>query len=482
MDSASSQFTYNSQGENGWVIINKQLQTLQFLLDQQYPCKTYHPNSWKLMETPTSRASLAQTLDFLAEAACNIKEKKCPFNFRIVERREWDNIEYYPQIGIILREASKLKTRKICNVRINRFIALMIRLSTMLKSNIYQTKRKLFYADKNFYSKSQSRLDCIIEDLAASLRIPRASFHITPQSKGLVCGKMQIAVANEDEETGIKTITTQELRWNMDSSMINNPANIVEIKSDAKFCLVLEKEAVYYELLNSGVHKKFNCIVITGKGVPDISTRYFVNLIWQFLRIPIFCLVDGDPHGIEIMCVYRFGSLSTAYDNQNLACPPMRWLGMFPSDLLHERFKADFECIAVDDGEEDTLNDDNDDENDDDDGDDDDNLSIKTATTDEEEEEEDELTKEKEDMCFTNIKLKAQAFTRGLETLTDREKSLLLGILRRPYVQVNDELRNEIQTMLHIDVKIGLEFLTEVGLNYLWDWYLPRKLEEGRFV
>jgi len=45
-----------------------------------------------------------------------------------------------------------------------------------------------------------------------------------------------------------------------------------------------------------------------GKGFPDINTRLFVKKLSCTLNIPILALVDANPFGIEIMCVYRFGS------------------------------------------------------------------------------------------------------------------------------------------------------------------------------
>lgn len=53
---------------------------------------------------------------------------------------------------------------------------------------------------------------------------------------------------------------------------------------------------------------KFNLIDFQGKGYPDINTRLFVKQVSRKLNIPILALVDANPYGIEIMCVYRFGS------------------------------------------------------------------------------------------------------------------------------------------------------------------------------
>lgn len=34
-----------------------------------------------------------------------------------------------------------------------------------------------------------------------------------------------------------------------------------------------------------------------GKGVPDVNSRLMVRKLWDTLHIPIFALVDADPHG-----------------------------------------------------------------------------------------------------------------------------------------------------------------------------------------
>lgn len=51
------------------------------------------------------------------------------------------------------------------------------------------------------------------------------------------------------------------------------------------------------------------------------------------IQIPIYILVDADPHGIEIMCTYKYGSLAMSHNSENLAVPSMIWLGIFPSEI-----------------------------------------------------------------------------------------------------------------------------------------------------
>jgi len=39
------------------------------------------------------------------------------------------------------------------------------------------------------------------------------------------------------------------------------------------------------------------CVWGQGKGFPDVNSRLMVRKLWDTLHIPIFALVDADPHG-----------------------------------------------------------------------------------------------------------------------------------------------------------------------------------------
>jgi meiotic recombination protein SPO11 len=82
-------------------------------------------------------------------------------------------------------------------------------------------------------------------------------------------------------------------------------ANITGIRTCATYVLVVEKDSVFQQLLREECPSFNNCILVTGKGYPDIPTRMFVHLLSEKVQIPIYALVDANPHGFEIMCVYR---------------------------------------------------------------------------------------------------------------------------------------------------------------------------------
>lgn len=124
------------------------------------------------------------------------------------------------------------------------------------------------------------------------------------------------------------------------------PVYVEEIKdivSAARYILVVEKESVFQRLANDQFCKSNHCIVISGRGYPDIPTRRFLRLLVENLHIPAYCLVDCDPYGFDILTTYRFGSMQMAYDTKHLRVPEIHWLGAFPSDS--ERYFVPKQCL-----------------------------------------------------------------------------------------------------------------------------------------
>ena len=193
----------------------------------------------------------------------------------------------------------------------------------LLKAKQYSTKRDLYYSDVNLF-KSQSALDDAIANVCCMLNVPRYALNVLSSSKGFVGGSLSFKDSDGNDfvcgETGIPVPNHVEI--------------ICDIVSDAKFILVVEKEATYTRLIECKFHAKVGpCIILTGKGFPDINTRILLKKLQETLKIPVFALVDADPHGLDIMCIYKYGSKSLSYEAENLTCPSIRWLGVLPRDV-----------------------------------------------------------------------------------------------------------------------------------------------------
>ena len=74
--------------------------------------------------------------------------------------------------------------------------------------------------------------------------------------------------------------------------------------------------------------------MVTGKGVPDLSTRQLVHRLSAEGGLPAAALVDCDPFGIEIMFVYKYGSLAMAWSAEWTAVPSLQWIGLLSHMLL----------------------------------------------------------------------------------------------------------------------------------------------------
>jgi DNA topoisomerase VI subunit A len=51
------------------------------------------------------------------------------------------------------------------------------------------------------------------------------------------------------------------------------------------------------------------------------------------VSIPILGLVDGDPYGLDILSVYKYGSQSMQHESEKLAARRLKWLGLWASEL-----------------------------------------------------------------------------------------------------------------------------------------------------
>uniref|UniRef100_A0A9J8DHW9 DNA topoisomerase (ATP-hydrolyzing) n=2 Tax=Cyprinus carpio TaxID=7962 RepID=A0A9J8DHW9_CYPCA len=199
----------------------------------------------------------------------------------------------------------------------------------LVQSDSYATKRDIYYNDPQLFG-SQKTLDSILDDISCMLKVPRRSLHVFATSKGFISGDLCYL-----EEDGTKVDCNSSSTAVPVSSNVNGIRNIV---SAAKFILIVEKDATFQRLLDDAFCTRLSpCIIITGKGVPDVNSRLMVRKLWDTLHIPVFALVDADPYGIEIMCIYKYGSRSLAFEAHSLTVPSVLWLGLLPSDIQRYR-------------------------------------------------------------------------------------------------------------------------------------------------
>uniref|UniRef100_A0A7N6BJ09 DNA topoisomerase (ATP-hydrolyzing) n=1 Tax=Anabas testudineus TaxID=64144 RepID=A0A7N6BJ09_ANATE len=232
-------------------------------------------------------------------------------------RSSWANVSFDTGVGLQMTSGSSVTAiRSDCPSSVTKFAQIIKILSViyrLVQSNSYATKRDIYYNSTQLFG-SQTAVDNIVDDISCMLKIPRRSLHVV---------SVHIHVNVRVIVSTYKAVAV--------SSNIGGIRNIV---SSAKFVLIVEKDATFQRLLDDNFCAKLSpCIIMTGKGVPDVNSRLMVRKLWDILRIPIFALVDADPHGIEIMCIYKYGSVAMSFEAHSLTVSSVMWLGLLPSDI-----------------------------------------------------------------------------------------------------------------------------------------------------
>ncbi|KAF8627831.1 hypothetical protein AX15_004249 [Amanita polypyramis BW_CC] len=193
------------------------------------------------------------------------------------------------------------------------------------------TKRELFYRDVALF-KSQRVVDQLLDDVTASFLIERRDMNIRASPKGLVCGEgLTICLRDGDE-----------IRANAAGGTlipVIEDVRLYSVTGDVRWILVVEKEAVFNTLchlcLVNNPTLPGKGLLITGKGYPDMATRHLVNYLSRTLplSVPILALVDGDPYGLDILSVYKYGSQSLQHENAKLSADRVEGLGIWTTDM-----------------------------------------------------------------------------------------------------------------------------------------------------
>nr|XP_031850153.1 meiotic recombination protein SPO11 [Nomia melanderi] len=199
----------------------------------------------------------------------------------------------------------------------------------LLITNSTITRRSLYYHLKNEktlnLAPEQKHVDLTVNHVANLLNCAPWELNLLPTSKGLAAGELTLTLI--DNRIIDCTVPGGALIPHIAS-------NVISARTKAKMALIVEKDSAFQKLLEEDCTKLLNCILITGKGYPDVATRMLVKLLADKMALPVYAIVDADPFGVDIMCVYRFGSANLFKEKESLACPNVRWLGIRPSELV----------------------------------------------------------------------------------------------------------------------------------------------------
>jgi len=112
--------------------------------------------------------------------------------------------------------------------------------------------------------------------------------HITPTSKGYIAGQVSFRFNTAPDADGLGGQWTNCARFarqggvSISSLWASSAAADMQVELlqgvlPVRHLLVIEKEGIFKRLCEDGFHLRMGCVMVTGCGYPDISTRACVS-------------------------------------------------------------------------------------------------------------------------------------------------------------------------------------------------------------
>ena len=214
--------------------------------------------------------------------------------FEFPSRRHAENFEYDQ-----VQDVVKFSPHKTCRTRLlhsqsqKKFVCMLVALSRshrLVVNNHCITKRDLFYSEVRFFGE-QKRSDQVLEDLSAMLCVPRNVLRVVSAQKGEMAGRVWYFLDGERVEC--------DLLEGCGVLVPTDDRKVRNLGSSAKFVLVVEKEATFQRLVEDKFHTSNECVLLTGKGFPDVGTLLILKKLSE-LKIPIYGLFDWVKNFLRV--------------------------------------------------------------------------------------------------------------------------------------------------------------------------------------
>jgi len=215
--------------------------------------------------------------------------------------------------------------------------------TTSIRDLYYITKHTIGDTRQNTFEE-QDESDPIIEDLEVALDALREELHLFASRKGSMVGPITIRDSGD-------TIDLRRMGsggWAVPSIV---ESNVIEfVRHEAKYVLLIEKDAVWTRFNEDKFWKRERCVILQGGGQPPRGVRRLVQRLHSELKLPVYVLVDNDPWGFYIYSVMKQGSINLAYESMRMAVPDARFIGL--SSFDRDKYKLPQNvAIKMDDGD-----------------------------------------------------------------------------------------------------------------------------------
>src|SRR5437764_6227297 len=202
-------------------------------------------------------------------------------------------------------------------------------LTELQRANLTTSLREIYYRSKHTIKNShentvdtQDESDPIIEDLEVTLEALREELHVRAENAGSVVGPLVLV----DDGDQVNCARLGKGGYSVPS--IVEPEYLQIRRCTADFVLLVEKGTQWNRLSEDKFWRRYNCVLLTGNGQPPRGVRRLARRLHEEKRLPVYVLVDNDPWGYYIYSVIKQGSINLAFENQRMAIPKAKFIGL----------------------------------------------------------------------------------------------------------------------------------------------------------
>ena len=99
----------------------------------------------------------------------------------------------------------------------------------------------------------------------------RSSLNVVASEKGIVVGRIIFEDDGDTIDCTKMGVGGKAIPPSID--------RVTSIRGDAQFILLIEKDAAFMRLAEDRFYNTYPCVIMTGKGQPDVATRLFLNKV-----------------------------------------------------------------------------------------------------------------------------------------------------------------------------------------------------------
>lgn len=201
------------------------------------------------------------------------------------------------------------------------------------------TQRDLYYSVIG-HAAEQGEVNKLLMQIALATGLSRSELLVSAGSRGAVSGCLRIARLDVScaGPNGVSIPGT---------FASTAAAAIPPLFCWARYLLIVEKDAVFQRLTAERIFSLVPCVLLSGRGFPDVATRALAcalvaSAAQQGNELIVVGLCDYNPSGVHVLLQYMRGNKKGSPESKQFSLPGLKWLGLHAADVPDEAPRVPF--------------------------------------------------------------------------------------------------------------------------------------------